>query len=139
MVYRNTKGNASIFLVRPSVWLWLLVFFGWLLPYPCLGADNVTESVASAEELLDLSFEELMDVEITSVSKKEQKAFKAPAAVYVLTEEDIRRSGATSVPEVLRLVPGVQNDFHDGGPKLSADRLTLYLHSDRAQGDRWHK
>jgi iron complex outermembrane receptor protein len=52
--------------------------------------------------------EELMTVEVTSVSKKEQTLFEAPAAIYVITQEDIRRSGATSIPEALRMVPGVQ-------------------------------
>jgi iron complex outermembrane receptor protein len=48
-----------------------------------------------------------MNVEITSVSKKEEKLTEAPAAVYVLTQEDIHRSGATCIPEALRLVPGL--------------------------------
>jgi iron complex outermembrane receptor protein len=68
---------------------------------------------ASADEnvpmdLADLSLEELLDVEVYSVAKKKQKLSESAAAVYVLTQEDIRRSGATSIPEVLRLVPGVE-------------------------------
>jgi iron complex outermembrane receptor protein len=59
-------------------------------------------------DLTELSIEELLTVEVTSVSKKEQTLFDAPAAVYVITQEDIRRSGATSIPEALRMVPGVQ-------------------------------
>jgi iron complex outermembrane recepter protein len=59
-------------------------------------------------ELKQLSLEELMGVEITSVSKKEEKLFDAAAAIYVITEEDIQRSGATSIPEALRNVPGVE-------------------------------
>jgi iron complex outermembrane recepter protein len=58
-------------------------------------------------ELKQLSLEELMGVEVTSVSKKEEKLFEAAAAIYVITQEDIRRSGATSIPEVLRNVPGL--------------------------------
>ncbi len=49
-----------------------------------------------------------MDIEVTSVSKKPEKAAQAPAAVFVITQEDIRRSGATHIPEVLRMVPGVE-------------------------------
>jgi iron complex outermembrane receptor protein len=60
------------------------------------------------EELLGLSLESLMDIEVTSVSKTSEKASEAPAALHVITNETIRRSGATSVPEVLRLVPGLQ-------------------------------
>lgn len=46
--------------------------------------------------------------EIFSLSKKKESAFDAPSATYVLSSEDIRRSGATSIPEALRLVPGIQ-------------------------------
>ena len=49
-----------------------------------------------------------MDIEVTSVSKKPEKATEAAAAVFVITQEDIRRSGATHIPEVLRMVPGVE-------------------------------
>ncbi len=58
-------------------------------------------------DLTDLSLDELMNVEVTSVSKHEQKLFEAPAAVHVITQEDIRRSGATCIPELLRMVPGL--------------------------------
>jgi iron complex outermembrane receptor protein len=82
---------------------------------------ELTEDVASAEEspqdelsdtgidkLLAMSLEDLMDLEVTLVSKKKEKLFTAPAAIYVVTAEDIRRSGATSIPEALRMVPGLQ-------------------------------
>jgi len=49
-----------------------------------------------------------MDIEITTASKKEEKLFETPAAAYVITSEDIRRSGATSIPDALRMVPGLQ-------------------------------
>ena len=55
-----------------------------------------------------MPLEDLMDVEITSVSKKEQKLAQTAAAVSVITQEDIRRSGATTLPEVLRMVPGLE-------------------------------
>jgi iron complex outermembrane receptor protein len=48
-----------------------------------------------------------MNVEVTSVSKKEQKLARTAAAAFVITQEDIRRSGATNIPDVLRMVPGV--------------------------------
>ena len=60
------------------------------------------------EDLTRLSLEQLMDIEVTSVSKKPEKATEASAAVFVITQEDIRRSGATHIPEVLRMVPGVE-------------------------------
>lgn len=48
-----------------------------------------------------------MNESVTSVSKKEQSLFDAPAAISVLSNDDIRRSGATNIPEALRLVPGL--------------------------------
>lgn len=58
--------------------------------------------------LRSMSLEELMNVEVTSVSRRQGTIAESPAAVYVLTAEDIRRAGATSLPEALRLVPGLQ-------------------------------
>jgi len=48
-----------------------------------------------------------MNMQVTSVSKKEQKLSKTGAAVFVITQEDIRRSGVTNIPDALRLAPGV--------------------------------
>ena len=61
----------------------------------------------SVEDLSRLSIDELSNIEITSVSKKAEPLSRAPAAVYVITSEDIRRSGAISLPEVLRLAPNL--------------------------------
>ncbi|HKJ25492.1 MAG TPA: TonB-dependent receptor plug domain-containing protein, partial [Myxococcota bacterium] len=59
-------------------------------------------------DLADLSLDQLMGIPVTSASKKEQNADEVSSAIFVLTQDDIRRSGATTIPEVLRLVPGVQ-------------------------------
>ncbi|MFI3118573.1 MAG: TonB-dependent receptor [Methylococcaceae bacterium] len=70
---------------------------------------NITSAQAAPEtEAADLSLEELMDVKIYSAAKKEQAMADTPAAAFVISQEDIRRSGATSVPDVLRMAPGVQ-------------------------------
>jgi len=61
----------------------------------------------SADDVGDLTLEQLVNVQVTSVSKKETDLFTSPAAIYVITQEDIRRSGMTSIPELLRLVPGM--------------------------------
>lgn len=58
-------------------------------------------------DLSEASLEQLINVKVTSVSKKEQNLFRAAAAIYVITQEDIRRSGATNIPDLLRIVPGV--------------------------------
>src|SRR5476649_1971928 len=55
----------------------------------------------------DASLEQLLNVEVTSVSKKEQKLSRTAAAVFVITPEDIRRSGARNIPDLLRIVPGL--------------------------------
>jgi iron complex outermembrane receptor protein len=58
--------------------------------------------------IADLSIEDLLKLPVTSVSRREQALSDAPAAVFVVNADDIRRSGATSIPEALRLAPGVQ-------------------------------
>jgi iron complex outermembrane receptor protein len=62
----------------------------------------------STSVLKSLSVEELMNIEVTSVSKTAAPLSTAPAAIYVITHEDVVRSGATSIPEVLRLAPNLQ-------------------------------
>ncbi|MGQ9369203.1 TonB-dependent receptor plug domain-containing protein [Azospirillum sp. A39] len=80
---------------------------------PCvlLGAAGALASTDhGATDLTALSLEELMSIEVTvtSAAKRPQRLGDAAAAVFVLTGDEIRRSGATSIPEALRLVPGVQ-------------------------------
>ena len=59
-------------------------------------------------ELLDMSLEDLMNIEVISVSKKTQKLRETAAAVYVITQDEIQQAGARSLPEALRLAPGVE-------------------------------
>lgn len=65
------------------------------------------DGAVTVTDLADLSIEQLMNESVTSVSKREQSLFDAAAAISVLSHDDIRRSGATSVAETLRLVPGM--------------------------------
>jgi iron complex outermembrane receptor protein len=60
------------------------------------------------ERLKHLSLAQLGSIEVTTATKEPEEVARTPAAIYVLTNDDIRRSGATSIPEVLRLVPGVE-------------------------------
>ena len=71
---------------------------------------GIQESVFGAKsfDLMEMTLEELMEVEVTSASKKAQNFSRVPAAVYVITADEIRRSGATTLPELLRMVPGVE-------------------------------
>jgi iron complex outermembrane recepter protein len=68
----------------------------------------VAASSEDSSDLLNLSLQQLSDIEVTSVSKRSEKASQAAAAIYVITQEDIRRSGMQNVPELLRMVPGLQ-------------------------------
>lgn len=63
---------------------------------------------ALTRELIKLNIEQLMEMEVTSAAKKPQKFSQAAAAIFVITAEDIRRSGAISIPEALRMVPGIE-------------------------------
>jgi iron complex outermembrane receptor protein len=58
--------------------------------------------------LKQLSLEQLGNVEVTTASKEPEQVWRTPAAIDVITQEDIRRSGATSIAEVLRLAPGLE-------------------------------
>ena len=73
-----------------------------------LALVGLSAQAAADDGLMDLSLEDLVDIQVFSVSRKAQRLGDTAAAVTVLTHEDIRRSGARSVPEALRLVPGVQ-------------------------------
>jgi iron complex outermembrane receptor protein len=71
-----------------------------------LGGPATADPAGS--ELLDLSIEELADLKITSASRVAESLRDTPASVFVITADDIRRSGVTSIPEALRLAPGVE-------------------------------
>src|SRR5216684_1279 len=73
-----------------------------------LGIANGDPADQSSEgHLKRLNLEQLGNVEVTTASKEPVKVLRTLAAIYVITPEDIRRSGATSIPEALRLAPGV--------------------------------
>lgn len=58
-------------------------------------------------DLADKSLEDLMNIQVTSVSKREQPLSRTASAIFVITTADIERSGATNIPDLLRIVPGV--------------------------------
>ena len=84
-----------------------------VLTRSCLGlaAGLLTAIPAHSQEkprdLAAKSIEDLMNVDVTSVSKREQKLSHVAAAIFVINQEDIRRSGATNIPDLLRMVPGL--------------------------------
>jgi iron complex outermembrane receptor protein len=91
-------GSAQHF-VRP-----ILLMITSMVLTPTVIAQDV---YPPPSELKRLSVEELLDIDVTSVSKYPEKLSAAAAAVAVLTQDDIHTSGFTSIPEALRLVPGL--------------------------------
>ena len=73
-----------------------------------LGLCSSTPFAADGLEVTQMSLEDLMKVEVTTVSRKSQRLADSAAAAFVVTAEDIQRSGATSIPEALRMVPGLE-------------------------------
>ena len=94
-----------------------LVFNFALLPLKAESEPEAEEAASTeqeADDLLGMDLADLLNLEVTSVSKKAQKLIEAPAAIYIITQEDIQRSGATSIPEALRMVPGMEVAHLDG-------------------------
>ena len=86
-------------------------------PESVLPADELPPPGESVDELLDMDLDQLsradvvvpaMDTVVSSVSRQESTVGRSPAAVFVITPEMIRRSGANNIPDVLRMVPGVE-------------------------------
>ena len=76
----------------------IFILAGTVVALPALGNDG----------LLHLPLEDLMKIEISSASRKVQQVQQVPAAVFVISRDDIERSGARSIPEALRMAPGVE-------------------------------
>ncbi len=88
--------------------IFTFLFSFWLVLLPAAA------QAFSDKELMSLSLEELMDVEVSSVGRKLQTVSESAAAVFVISQDDIRRSGVTSIPEALRMVPGLSVARIDG-------------------------
>jgi iron complex outermembrane receptor protein len=81
--------------------------FGSALAFGILAPINVLAQTPPPASLAQFSLEDLMNVNVTSVSRKEQKLSETGAAIFVITQDDIHRSGAANIPDVLRMAPGV--------------------------------
>jgi len=66
-----------------------------------------SQTQSDADDISNKSLEELMNLTVTSASKKPENLSGAAAAIFVITSDDIRRGGFTSIPEALRMVPGL--------------------------------
>jgi iron complex outermembrane recepter protein len=103
------KVAATLNALSIRVWSGLLLLIFYFSQTALCSAQQ-----ASLPALKQLSLEQLMNVEVTSVSKKEQRVGDTAAAIHVITQEEIHRSGVTSIPEALRLAPGVTVSRVDG-------------------------
>ncbi len=102
----------------------------------------MADAIEATNELLPLSWEELTELDVSSLARQEQSVKDSPAAAFVITAEDIRRSGVTSLPEVLRMVPGMNvgklnawnwavsargfNDFYANKLQVMIDGRSIY-------------
>lgn len=93
---RYRRRNAARAVVATAA------FFCLLPESPALAAAS-----NSIPDYFSLSPEQLLGADIVSASRREEKVAEVPAAVYVITQEDIQRSGMTTIPDLLRMVPGV--------------------------------
>ncbi len=121
--HSSPTGQAIFYILTVSVLL-----AG--MPYRASGSTD-----QSPNPVKELTLEQLGNIEVTTVSKEPEEVWKTAAAIYVITQEDIRSSGATTIPDALRLAPGVEVariDSHQWsigvrgfGSNLSRDVLVL--------------
>src|SRR5258706_4419057 len=83
-------------------------FAGFMFLLRSIAAEHLTGTTSNKFDVMEMDLEALMKIEVTSVSKRPEKLSDAAAAIYVITQEDIRRSGVTSIPEALRMAPGME-------------------------------
>jgi iron complex outermembrane receptor protein len=107
--------------------------FGSLHPIIVLAAASLAfgGNPPDLPDFSDLSLDQLANVKITSFTNKEQKLSQVAGAVYVITQEQIARSGLTSVPELLRLVPGVDVAQVNGNQWSISVRGTVGVYSNK--------
>jgi CheY-like chemotaxis protein len=85
-----------------------MVFVALALAPPAIEPSPRPRTLPSPGALKRLSLEQLMDIEVTSVSRRPEKLSGTASAIQIITGDDIRRSGASSIPEALRLAPNLQ-------------------------------
>src|SRR3954469_13512771 len=90
--------------IRPDVQASVLALV-LMLANVAFGAEPPSRAVS---ELAQMSLEDLSNLPVSSVSKHNERFAEAPAAIFVITGEDIRRSGSTTIAEALRLAPGME-------------------------------
>ena len=102
---KNYKISTSMLFNVSRLALKRLVLLFPLIVCSCIAYGQIQDTTDLY--LYNMSLEDLMNIEITSASKKSESLFDAPLSASVLTREEILNAGATSIMEALRLVPGV--------------------------------
>lgn len=100
----------------------------FLLAMLCLSRPAWAEQRLTAAELISMRFEELVNVTISSLSKRDEKYLSTAGAVFVISSDDIRRAGVRSIPDALRLAPGLQ---------VSQTNMNQFQIGIRGQADFW--
>lgn len=143
-----TKTHTSLVRSRFRATLVVAAASALVLPH---GVAHATTS-DTIEHFLSMSLEDLMQVQVSTLAKKPQSLQRMPASAYVLGHEDIKRSGATNIPDLLRLIPGVhvaaqnahtwaisirgQSDVYSNRLLVMVDGRTVY--SWPISGTYWH-
>lgn len=99
-------SNRAFVASRAAVWSKQLVAAA--LAAMLVTSTALANTSQDVPDVTTMSVEDLMNMQVTSVSKRSEKVADAPAAVFVITQEDIQNSGARSIPELLRMVPGLE-------------------------------
>src|SRR5512143_779819 len=94
--------------VRTTRVVLVILVCGW-----CASGARV-HAQTGTQDLKRMSLEDLLQVEVTTVSRRPEPTDQVPAAVFVITQDDIRRAGARSLADALRLAPGLQVAQIDG-------------------------
>lgn len=102
--HRETQCSSKTY----RCWLLTLLFA------PLINTAFSAQNTPIKRDLADASLEELMNVKISTISRKPQMLQETAAAVFVIKQEDIRRSSANSIPELLRMAPGLSVSRIDG-------------------------
>ena len=116
------RSNLANFVLKFHLALILTSFLILLFPLPCSSDDGAQQQLS---ELLQMDINELMDLKVTLPSRHEERQFDSAAAIYVITQEDIRRSGVTKIPELFRMVPGLHVGQIDNNTWAVSSRSNL--------------
>ena len=97
----------------------------WVLPIALGFAATAAQAQPSADELLDLELQQLLELPVSVASRSEQRSADAAAAVFVIDQATLRRSGIQRLPDALRLVPGLHVGKWDGNKWAIASRNAM--------------